>query len=247
MQTTKKISSGVTGFDALLGGGIPRGNIVIIAGHPGTGKTTFCSQFLCYGSEKEGEKSLYVAFSEVKAKLFRNMLQFGMELASLEEKGLLRAEFIHLNSQSSVAEAIDQVFKVVNEFHPARLVIDSVSALALATPGGRTDVIVMLQNLFARLSALEDCTTLLVAEMSSGTDQFGNGIEEFISDGIVVIRFRTRGKARVKSLEVKKMRGTSHSYKNVLFENLRRRGRSGPGNRADELILWQSRAKRTFS
>jgi len=218
MLTTRKIPSGVPGFDALLGGGIPKGNIVIIAGHPGTGKTTFCAQFLCHGSEKLGEKSLFVSFSEIRSKLYRNMVQFGLDLESLEKKGLLKTEFIHMDSQATVSAAIDRIFAVVNEFHPSRLVIDSASALALAIPGGRGDVIVMLQNLFSKLSTLEECTTLLVAEMSSGTDQFGNGIEEFISDGIVVIRFRTRGKARVKSLEVKKMRGTSHSYKSVLFE-----------------------------
>ncbi len=192
--------------------------MVILAGHPGVGKTTFCSQFLCYGSAQLGERSLYVTFSEIKPKLLRNMRQFGFDLQGLEMKGLFRMEFIQLSGQNSVEPAIDQIVRAIDEFHPSRLVMDSASSLALAISSGRYDVILMLQSLFAKLGAYEDLTSILVAEMSSGTDQFGNGIEEFISDGIVVVRLRTRGKTKVKSIEVRKMRGTSHSTKSVLLE-----------------------------
>lgn len=190
---------------------------MILAGHAGVGKTTFCSQFLKYGCTL-GERGLYISFSEIKQKLFRNMSQFGFALDLLEEKGLLRTEFIRLEGQNAVQGAMDTIFRAIEEFHPARLVIDSASSLALAVAGGRTDTTSMLQSLFARLGSFDDCTTILTAEMSSGTDQFGNGIEEFISDGIVLLRFRNRGKARVRAIEVKKMRGTFHSSKSVLFE-----------------------------
>ena len=147
------------------------------------------------------------------------MAQFGFDLKELEQKSLLRMEFIQLSAQSnSVSAAIEQISRAIEEFHPTRVVIDSASSLALAVQGGRSDVLFMLQNLFAKLGAYEDVTSILVAEMSSGTDQFGNGVEEFISDGIAVIRLRTRGKTKVKSIEVRKMRGTSHSTKSVLLE-----------------------------
>ena len=212
-----RISSGVPGFDALLEGGIPKGSVIILAGHAGVGKTTFCAQFLGRGCNL-GQKSLYVTFTEIKTKLFRNMKQFGFLLADLEEKGLLRTEFIQLNGQNNVGITIDQIVKVMEEFQPKRLVIDSATSLALAVPGGRPDTTSMLQNLFAKLGSFEECTTVLVAEMSSGTDQFGSGIEEFISDGVGLVRIRNRGKARVMSLEIRKMRGTAHSSKSVLFE-----------------------------
>lgn len=201
----------------MLEGGIPRGNVVILAGHTGVGKTTFCAQFLAHGC-KLGERSLYVSFTEIKNKLFRNMGRLGVDLSECESKGLLRTEFIHLNGQNTAAAAIDHIVKAMEEFHPLRLVIDSASSLALAVPGGRSDTISMLSSLFSKLGAFEECTTILIAEMSAGTDQFGNGIEEFVSDGIVLVRLRMRGKAKIKALEVRKMRGTAHSIKSVLFE-----------------------------
>ncbi|MHB8566798.1 MAG: RAD55 family ATPase [Nitrososphaerales archaeon] len=217
MVQVSRAGSGVPGFDSLLEGGIPRGDVIILAGHAGIGKTTFSAQFLRHGCSL-GERALYVSFAEIKSKLFRNMSQFGFDLGDLEAKRLLRTEFIRLDGQNAVQAALDQIVRAIEEFHPARLVIDSASSLALAVQGGRTDTTLMLQSLFAKLGSFEDCTMILIAEMSSGTDQFGNGIEEFISDGIVLMRFRNRGKARVKALEVRKMRGTFHSTKSVFFE-----------------------------
>lgn len=190
---------------------------MILAGHAGVGKTTLCMQFLAYGASL-GEKGVYVSFSEIKPKLYRSMSQFGFKLASLEEKELLRSEFLKLDNQNTPQNAIDAIVKSIEEFSPKRLVIDSASSLALAVNGNRSDTTSMLQSLFSRIGAFDDLTTILTAEMSAGTDQFGNGIEEFISDGIVLARFRNRGKAKIRAIEVKKMRGTVHSTKSVLCD-----------------------------
>jgi circadian clock protein KaiC len=212
-----RAGSGIPGFDHLVSDGIPRGNMVILAGHAGVGKTTFCMQFLAHGALL-GERGVYISFSEIKPKLYQSMAQFGFNLDSLEEKELLRSEFLKLDSQNTPLIAIDAIVRAIEEFSPKRLVIDSASSLALAVNGNRSDTTSMLQSLFSRIGAFVDLTTILTAEMSSGTDQFGSGIEEFISDGIVLLRFRNRGKAKIRAIEVKKMRGTFHSTKSVLCD-----------------------------
>src|SRR5207249_5118768 len=82
-----RAASGVEGFDNLIEGGFPRGDLILLAGHPGSGKTMFSSQFLFTGATKYGEPGIYASFAEkqrsVSAKHAKN--QYGFRVAGTKE------------------------------------------------------------------------------------------------------------------------------------------------------------------
>src|SRR5580658_10983893 len=78
--------TGIEGLDDILGGGVPRGNMVLVAGSVGTGKTTLCLEFLVRGAER-GERSLFLSVTEASAKLIQNLSTFEFFRVSLVSDG----------------------------------------------------------------------------------------------------------------------------------------------------------------
>lgn len=81
----ERCAVGVVELDAVLGGGLPRGSLILLSGNAGSGKTILSTQFLHNGATKYGEKGVYVSFAENGADYFRNMLGLGMDMQRLEE------------------------------------------------------------------------------------------------------------------------------------------------------------------
>ncbi|MEM1586946.1 MAG: ATPase domain-containing protein [Candidatus Bathyarchaeia archaeon] len=75
----KRTSSGIIGLDDLIGGGFPRGSLIILAGNPGAGKTIFSACFLYNGIINYGEKGVYASFSEDEDEFFDNMWDLGLD------------------------------------------------------------------------------------------------------------------------------------------------------------------------
>jgi circadian clock protein KaiC len=76
--------TGIDGLDEMLGGGIPKGRILLICGGPGTGKTTIAMQYLINGVYKYSEKGLYISFDESMHQIFEEASYFGWEFYSME-------------------------------------------------------------------------------------------------------------------------------------------------------------------
>lgn len=83
-----KAPTGITGFDEITGGGLPRGRTTLLAGGPGSGKTIFALQFLAHGARAQGETGIFVAFEEAPDRLIRNFETFGWKLGELKPKRL---------------------------------------------------------------------------------------------------------------------------------------------------------------
>jgi len=83
-----RVASGIDGLDELVGGGFPRGGLIVLAGNPGTGKTIFSAQFLYRGAVDQGERGVYVGFAEDKEQFYRNMRALGLDFERLERDGL---------------------------------------------------------------------------------------------------------------------------------------------------------------
>jgi circadian clock protein KaiC len=85
-----RIGSGVEGLDEVIGGGFPKGSLILLAGEPGTGKTIFSMRFLVEGA-LQGEPGVYAGFAEAKDALIENLSgHLGVDLAGLEAEGRLR-------------------------------------------------------------------------------------------------------------------------------------------------------------
>src|SRR5688500_8280989 len=87
-QAVEKIATGISSFDTIAKGGLPRNRTTLISGTAGSGKTIFAVQFLAAGMEK-GAPGVFVTFEESAADIRKNMLSFGWDLAKWEEEGLL--------------------------------------------------------------------------------------------------------------------------------------------------------------
>ena len=127
----KRKPTGISGFDDLVQGGLPAYSLTLLAGHPGTAKTTFASQFLYYGAINHNEPGLYVSFSENKGSYELAMRQFGMDFEELENKKMFAFLDMLTPRGSIVKETTDIILKEVERLKAKRLVIDSFNALSI--------------------------------------------------------------------------------------------------------------------
>nr|WP_048812804.1 ATPase domain-containing protein [Acidilobus saccharovorans] len=191
-----------------VAGSIRRGSIILVAGYPGAGKTTLASQF-AYQGASSGEPSLYVSFVEPREDFMANALQFNMDFRPLEGRGLFRYyEALSVSDPEALGDVVEDVLSQVDSMNAKRVVIDSVTAveqLARDPPRARE---IMHSALYLGLKR-RGATALLISELPVGQEASGLGPEEFIVDGIIVLRYRVvKGKLE-RYAEVRKMRGTN--------------------------------------
>jgi len=138
MEPRSKAKIGVTGLDDILSGGLTRGNIFLLEGAPGSGKTTIALQFLLEGA-RNGEKSLYITLSETARELRNGAASHGWEIPpEVEIFELLPPESILDDDQQQsllyssdleLNEATKQIFAAVERIKPSLVVLDSLSEI----------------------------------------------------------------------------------------------------------------------
>ena len=208
----ERLESGIPGLDALIEGGFPQGSSVLVSGGPGTGKTILGMQFI-YEGAKNNEPGLYVSLESNLKNVVWNMQSFKWDIKTYQDKNLMKIYRLHLNPASSFEETrkqieneLDTIAGIVKEMNAKRLVIDSISALALWIKE-EGNLRHMLFSFVDKLKEL-DATVLLVSETKGGkTDYSRFGVEEFIVDGVLVMYFVPPN----RSIFVRKLRGTDHS------------------------------------
>jgi circadian clock protein KaiC len=211
MRRLEKVRTGILGFDEILGGGIVRNSVVMLAGHPGSGKTTFGAQFVYNGVLLYDEPGVYVSFAETKEEFYRNMSILGLSFDQLERKKFKFVEALTVTDKKALDIVASLILEAVTEIGAKRLVLDSVSALAATL--SEEEVRAFLHTTLMRMVKTMGITTILIADLPFGARTIGYGIEEFIVDGVVILELTSlRGLAR-RLLRVDKMRGvpTPHS------------------------------------
>ena len=208
MKNIKRVGSGVAGLDGLIEGGYPDGSIVLVAGTPGTGKTIFGLQFLQEGA-KNNEMGIFVSFEQEKKDIIRQASRFGWDFEALEKKNLLRVVSMW---PSSFDEVMTKIFKCLY-YKPKRLVVDSVTSITYSMADNREAFHKMAEKL--KKSGL---TVVLTSELQSGQVGFSrDGISEFVSDGLVLLKSvevagEQKNLLRVEKLRSSKVNKESHVY-----------------------------------
>lgn len=220
-------TTGIELLDQKLGGGIPKGNSVLMVGSSGSGKTTFCMQFLINGA-RMGERGVFFTITEPLFKLTKNMENFQFYDKKLIETGMVNiidlriiSDRLGLNVEKYSVEdasALLEVLKdIADELQVKRLVIDSITALCY-----RLESDEMIRDFIFKLGsslAAMGCTTILTSEIPPATQSelkySKYGIEEFIADGIIYLSDIDRKGDLIRTLQLVKMRGTSHSRSKV--------------------------------
>lgn len=205
----ERVPTGIEGFDEMISGGLPKSSLSLLTGTCGTGKTTFCAQFLYNGATRFGEKGVYISFEESPEIVKTDMKLFGMDFDTLEaEKKVVFVKY----DPYHIEDIFDIIESNVRLTGATRVCIDSISALGLYVrdiPELRR----MIFNLGMTLRKL-NCTSIITSEIppgASGISRFG--VEEFISDSVVVLYYFKTETTFTRAVTIWKMRATNHSKK----------------------------------
>ncbi|MEM2112043.1 MAG: ATPase domain-containing protein [Candidatus Bathyarchaeia archaeon] len=216
MAYVRRVRTGIDGLDELIEDGFPADSIILVAGTPGAGKTTFAAQFLLQGA-MISEKGLYVSFAETKNILLRNLLRFGWDFAELERKGQVAVLDLSTTKESGIQGNLNLILDRLTEIGAKRLAIDSFSAFSMALKEPAD--IRFLMHLLYRFLQKMGCTTVVISDTRWGSQLIGSGVEEFIADGIILLQthFDENGRLR-RMCRILKMRSTNHSMMTHEYE-----------------------------
>jgi circadian clock protein KaiC len=216
-----KCPTGISGIDAILSGGLPRGRPTLVCGAAGCGKTVLAMEFLVRGIVEHGEPGVFVAFEEDPADLAQNFASLGHDLAALERDGKLR--MIHIKVERSDIEETGEydleglfirLASAIAAVGARRIVLDTIEALfsGLSNQGiARAE----LRRLFAWLKE-ERVTAIVTGERGNGMlTRFG--LEEYVADCVIDLDNRVEDGAAVRRLRVVKYRGSGHGANQYPF------------------------------
>lgn len=207
----EQVKTGIKGFDKLIKGGFPVGKQILLTGSPGTGKTIFCLQHLYNGADKYNEKGLYVSFEEDENSLKEQAKQFGWDFSKFEKSKTVKILGVPVSELSE--NTVSDIIAYVQKNNIKRLIIDSLTALAINIPSTHTKVVDItdiyvkrfIYQFISKLRDLQKVNTILIAQ--STNDQISvDGVSEFICDGIIKIDYESLGGAYSRTLSVRKMR-----------------------------------------
>ncbi|MBA3646164.1 MAG: circadian clock protein KaiC [Gemmatimonadaceae bacterium] len=220
-QKQERAATGVSGLDAILGGGLPINHIYLIDGEPGAGKTTLGLQFLLNGLAK-GEKCLYVTLSESRAELesVANTHDWDLtgieiyELASQDSEELGNTYTVFHPAEVELQQTMDAVLKIAEEKNPQRMVFDSLSEMRLLArePLRFRRQILALKQFFSK----RECTVLLLDDKSAPA---GDLQLQSLAHGVILLEHvaleygSERRRLQVQKVRGLKFRGGYHDFR----------------------------------
>lgn len=211
VRSERRLATGVPGLDEMTGGGIPAGDVVLLTGPAGSGKTTFAAQFVAQGLS-EGESCVIAVFEEYPEAYLARARSPLADLQQMIDAGRLAVTYLR-PLDLSVDEMLAEIQGAVHRLGATRVVIDSLSGFEVAlAPTYRTDFRESLYRLVGALTAT-GVTVLMTAEVIDPYPggRFTSERVSFITDDILVQRYVEIGGHLQKVLAVVKMRGSEHA------------------------------------
>jgi len=206
----QRIPTGIPKFDKLIEGGFPNNSMILLVGYPGAGKTTFSAQFLYNGATRHSARGVYVCFAETKDTFLRNMLRFGWDFERLEKEGRVAILDLSVTREAGLQKNLDTIMETMTSLNASRLVIDSFSAISMGLKEP-IDIRVMIHLLY-RFLKKANCVSILIIDQPWGSSALGEGISEFLADGIIHLEtYFDENEVFRRRLRILKMRGTNHT------------------------------------
>ncbi len=217
----EKAPTGIDGFDEITAGGLPKGRPSLICGAAGCGKTLFATEFLVRGATEFGEPGVFVAFEETAKDLTANVASLGFDLAELQRTNLLRIDHISVD-RSEIEESGDYDLEglfirlnyLIDQIGAKRVVLDTIETIfsIFSNPA------VLRSELRRLFHWLKDkgVTAVITGERGDGT-LTRQGLEEYVSDCVVLLDNRVFDQVTTRRLRVVKYRGSSHGTNEYPF------------------------------
>lgn len=217
-RSQSRISTGVSGLDEMLGGGLPAGDSALVAGPAGSGKTALCTQFIAEGV-RQGETGVIAVFEEHPIEYVSRAETLGVELKEMIRQGKVKVLYLR-PLDLSVDETLQALLGTVEELGATRVVIDSLHGFELAlAPTYRLDFRESLYRLLAALTGI-GVSVLSTVEVTDSFQElrFSPHQISFLTDDIILQRYvELEGQLRKVMVVVKTRRG-GHSPDLRLYE-----------------------------
>jgi len=214
----KRVATGIPGLDPLLEGGFPAGKSYLLTGSSGTGKSIFCMQFLLKGLN-DGEKAVYVVVDEKPRDILEHAASLGWDLRKfIDNKQLLildaSAYFAaHVESERErevdLQKTVTDLAAYVKRMEASRVVIDPVGPLVMlgeSTTRVQEHVRILVHSLQENLDSTNVLTSYSIANSGCAAQ---SGVEEYLVEGVLVFLVSRSQNRIVRTLSIRKMRGTA--------------------------------------
>jgi len=210
LKGERRLSTGIREFDAVLGGGIPEGDSLLLAGPSGSGKSVLASQFVAEGL-RQGEPGVIAIFEEIPAQYIQRAAKLGLDFDAPQKDGALKIIYIR-PLDLSVDETVYEIIDAVRRIGAKRVVIDSLVGFEMAlAPDFRYEFRESLYRMIGALTRL-GVTVISTVEVQENFNSMGlsNFAISFLADDIVRLRYVSINGQLRKMLLVVKMRGGPH-------------------------------------
>jgi circadian clock protein KaiC len=216
-----KCPTGIQGLDEITTGGLPRGRPTLVCGGAGCGKTLLATEFLVRGAVKFGEPGVFMSFEETEAELKANVASLGFDLAGLVRRKKIAIDYVHIEP-SEVMESgeydLEGLFvrlnHAIDSIGAKRVVLDTLEALFACLPNEG-----ILRSELRRLFRwLKDKGVTAVITAERGREQMTrHGLEEYVSDCVILLDHRVNDQIATRHLRVVKYRGAMHGTNEFPF------------------------------
>ena len=216
-----KAPTGIRGLDDITGGGFPAGRPTLVCGSAGCGKTLLAMEFVVRGAVDFDEPGVFVAFEETPPELAANVRSLGFDLEGLTAANKVVVEHVHVdrtdleeNGEYDLDGLFIRLGYAIDSIHAKRIVLDTIENLFGALEN-QAILRAELRRLFRWLKD-KGVTAIVTAERGSGT-LTRNGLEEYVSDCVILLDHRVTEQVSTRRLRVVKYRGTAHGTNEYPF------------------------------
>ena len=218
----EKVPSGVFGLDQILEGGLPKGRPILVAGRAGCGKTVLAMEFLVRGAVEHGEPGVFMTFEETGADLEKNFASLGFDLSDLIARKLLVVDHVRIE-RSEVEGAGDydleglfiRLDAAIMAVGAKRVALDTIESLF----AGLQNAAILRAELRRLFLWLKDrgVTTIITGEAGQATNVTRQGLEEYVSDCVILLDHRVTDQLSTRRLRIAKYRGSAHGTNEYPF------------------------------
>ena len=216
-----KCPTGIQGLDEITGGGLPRGRPTLVCGGAGCGKTLLAAEFLVRGAAQFCEPGVFMSFEETDAELKANVASLGFDLASLVRRKKIVLDYVHIE-RSEIHETgeydLEGLFvrlnHAIDSIGARRVVLDTLEALFAGLPNEA----ILRAELRRLFRWLKDKAVTAVITAERGREQLTrHGLEEYVSDCVILLDHRVNDQIATRHLRVVKYRGAMHGTNEFPF------------------------------